>query len=79
MTLCAGTASGFNDLGRPYSIKGNAGPETLGTAKYYSIVQNGIFYKFGPGRFPTIEIDIQSSDAFSINSNCTIVGNLTDS
>jgi hypothetical protein len=56
MTLLAGTTLGAFDIGRYYEIKGNVTPEILGANKFYSIVQNGIFYKFGPGRFPSIEI-----------------------
>jgi hypothetical protein len=81
VTLIAGSTSGAENLGRPYEIKGNVTPETSGSSKYYSIVQNGIFYKFGPGRFPTIEIDAQSTSALSIGAigaNCVIVGNLTE-
>jgi hypothetical protein len=79
MTLYAGTTSGANDLGRPYSIKGSAAPETINTSKYYSIVTNQVYFKFGPGRFPTIEIDTQSTGQISISADCVIVGNLTDS
>jgi hypothetical protein len=61
MTLNAGTTSGAGDLGRFYEIKGNLTPETAGGQKFYSIVQNGIFYKFGPGRFPSIVIDTAST------------------
>jgi hypothetical protein len=76
VTLIAGTTSGANDLGRFYEIKGNLTPETTGGQKYYSMVQNGIFYKFGPGRFPTIVIDTPTTG--SITASCVIVGNLTD-
>jgi hypothetical protein len=79
MELLAGTTSGGFDLGRTYEIKGNVTPETAIGLKYYSIVQNGIFYKFGPGRFPSIEIQTAASSGSSvISANCTIVGNLTD-
>jgi hypothetical protein len=79
MSLYAGTTSGANDLGRPYSILGNATPVTTpSTVKYFSIVTNQIYYKFGPGRFPTIEIDLQSTGPASVAGNCVIVGNLTD-
>jgi hypothetical protein len=76
--LLAGTTTGANDLNRPYEIKGNVTPETSGGAKFYSIVTNQVFYKFGPGRFPSIEIVTGSTGAFSIAGNCVIVGNLTD-
>jgi hypothetical protein len=78
MTLNAGTTSGPNDLGRPYSILGNITPQTIGSFRSYSIVTNQVFYKFGPGRFPSIEIDTGSTGSFSIIAQCTIVGNLTD-
>jgi hypothetical protein len=74
LNLYAGTTSGANDLGRPYPIMGNVTPQTTSTAKSYSIVTNQV-YKFGPGRFPTIEIDTATTGAFA---NCVIVGNLTD-
>jgi hypothetical protein len=77
MNLNAGTTSGQNDIGRPYSILGNVTPQTIGAFKYYSIVTNQIFFKFGPGRFPSIEIDTQTTGSFSAFANCVIVGNLT--
>jgi len=76
--LEAGTTSGANDLGRPYSILGNVTPQTSGSSKFYSIVTNQIYFKFGPGRFPSIEIDTQSTGQVSMSANCVIVGNLTD-
>jgi hypothetical protein len=54
MQLVAGTTSGASDLGRFYEIKGSNTPETSGSFKFYSIVSNQIYYKFGPGRFPSI-------------------------
>ena len=78
MTLVAGTTSGAFDLNRPYEIKGNVTPETSGTSKTYSIVTNQIYFKFGPGRFPSIVIDTESTGASSILARCVIVGNLTD-
>jgi hypothetical protein len=78
VTLNAGTTSGANDLGRPYSIEGSITPQILGNFKYSSIVTNQIYYKFGPARYPSIEIDTQSLSSFSISATCTIVGNLTD-
>jgi hypothetical protein len=78
MTLNAGTTSGAFDLGRRYEIKGGVSSETVGSQKYYSIVTNQIYYKFGPGRFPTIEIDTASTATTQTVANCTIVGNLTD-
>jgi hypothetical protein len=76
--LQAGTTSGLADIARPYEIKGNVTPETSSGFKFYSIVQNGIFYKFGPGRFPSILFDAISTGLSNIQANCTIVGNLTD-
>jgi hypothetical protein len=79
MVLIAGTTSGTSDLGRQYEIKGNVTPETLGGFKIYSIVTNQIFYKFGPGRFPSIFIVAPStSSSSSITASCVIVGNLTE-
>jgi hypothetical protein len=79
MILYAGSTPGMNDLARPYSIRGGGTPETNDTIKLYSIVQNGIFYKMGPGRYPSIEIDTVSSGALTTSASCVIVGNLTDS
>jgi hypothetical protein len=79
MALIAGTTSGGGELGRQYEIKGNVAPETLAGSKIYSIVTNQIFYKFGPGRFPTILIVAGSTGSASVSANCVIVGNLTDS
>jgi hypothetical protein len=78
MFLEAGSTSGARDLGRPYNIKGNVTPETISSSKYYSVVQNGIFFKFGPGRFPTIEFDTDTTGSMAINAECVIAGNLTD-
>jgi hypothetical protein len=78
LNLEAGTTSGQNDLGRSLSVRGTAIPETIGALKYYSIVQNGIFYKFGPGRFPSIEIDTATTGSNSVQASCVIIGNLTD-
>jgi hypothetical protein len=79
MYLYAGTTSGASDIGRTLSIKGNATSEIAGP-KYYSIITNQIYYKFGPGRFPTIEIDSGGANLsnFSNFAACVIVGNLTD-
>jgi hypothetical protein len=77
-TLFAGTTRGANDLGRSYSIRGNVTPETGAGYKYYSIVTNQVFYKFGPGRFPSIEIDSVVVANGQTDASCTIVGNLTD-
>jgi hypothetical protein len=76
--LYAEATPGTNTLGRPYNIRGNVTPETISSTKFYSIVQNGIFYKVGPSRFPAIEIDTQTTGAQATNVNCTIVGNLTE-
>jgi hypothetical protein len=78
MSLLAGTTSGASDLDRVYNIRGNATFETQNSVKYYSIVQNGIFYKFGPGRFPSIFINAPSTGSSVISADCVIVGTLTD-
>jgi hypothetical protein len=77
MTLNAGTTPGATDLGRGYEVMGNVAPQTS-SQKFYSIVTNRVFYKFGPGRFPSIEIDTGSTGGLSIIARCTIVGNLTE-
>jgi hypothetical protein len=81
MELYAGTTPGANDLGRPYSFRGGAISESTSSDKFYSVVTNQIYYKFGPGRYPTIEIDSTASSGslLTTNFNCVIVGNLTDS
>jgi hypothetical protein len=78
ISLNAGTTPGSFDIGRPYEIKGGVTPETLGSEKFYSIVTNQVFYKFGPGRFPSIEISIAATGTPQSEASCTIVGNLTD-
>jgi hypothetical protein len=78
VTLFVGTASGQNDLGRTYPIKGNTTPELVASTKQYSIVTNQVFYKMGPGRFPSIAMGGASTGSASITANCVIVGNLTD-
>jgi hypothetical protein len=78
MSIQAGTTSGSVDILRTYPIMGSATPVTSGTSRYYNIVQNGIFFKFGPGRFPTVEIDTATTGASSVSAGCVIVGNLTD-
>jgi hypothetical protein len=79
MSLVAGTTTGADDLHREYAIKGNATPEIAGAYKWYSIVTNQIFYKFGPGRFPSILINsVVSTGSASLQASCVIVGNLTD-
>jgi hypothetical protein len=79
MTLFAGTISGADDLGRLYEVRGSTTTETLAGSKFYSIVTNQVYFKFGPGRFPSIEIDTQTSSTTVVGARCTIVGNLTDS
>jgi hypothetical protein len=80
MVLNAGTTSGAQDLARPYFVDGGVHTETNGASKFYTIITNQIYFKFGPGRFPIIEIDTAATaGAQSINAQCTIVGNLSDS
>jgi hypothetical protein len=79
MLLVAGTTSGADDLGRFYEIKGGGIPEIVSGGKIYSIVTNQVFYKYGPGRFPSIVINTASPGSLSITASCVIVGNLTDS
>jgi hypothetical protein len=77
--LYAGQTSGANDLGRTYYISGSTPPETSGSTKYYSVVTNQIYFKLGPGRYPTIEVDATSaSNSYDTFASCIIVGNLTD-
>jgi hypothetical protein len=78
MFLNAGQTSGVADLGRPYPVKGPATFETIGSQKFYSIVTNQVYFKFGPGRYPSININTLTSGSTVIIASCTIVGNLTD-
>jgi hypothetical protein len=49
----------------------------LGVA--HEMIGAGLAMRFGPGRFPSIEIDaVSASNSYSTFANCTIVGNLTD-
>jgi hypothetical protein len=78
ITLRAGTSIAADDLNREYSIKGNPTPEIdpSDNNKYYSIVTNQVFFKFGPGRYPSIQF-LASAGGSGINAQCVIVGNLT--
>ncbi|MBR0720709.1 hypothetical protein [Bradyrhizobium manausense] len=80
VTLFVGTTSGNDDLGRDYSVRGNVSPQTLTNASFYSIVTNQIYYKMGPGRFPTVRIDagVATNIQVIIEASCVLVGNLTD-
>jgi hypothetical protein len=78
INLNAGTVYQAFDLGRPYSIVGGATMETSGSSKIYSIDTNQVFYKFGPGRFPTIVISTSVGASVTFTAQCVIVGNLTD-
>lgn len=72
-----GTTSGNPDLGRNYPLRGIVTPEIASNgAKYYSIVTNQIYYKMGPGRFPSIAVTSASTQ--TAYANCIIVGNLSD-
>lgn len=78
--LHAGTRSGYADLGRAQSVRGSASTATAGY-NYYSVVTQ-TFYKMGPGRFPTIQIDVplaSNTSNATITATCVIVGNLSDS
>ncbi|MBR0836816.1 hypothetical protein JQ612_26795 [Bradyrhizobium manausense] len=77
--LYVGTTSGSGDLLRPMFIRGTMSPE-IGQRKHYGINTDAVYFKMGPGRYPSIYINTDSatSGLFSISANCTIVGNLTD-
>ena len=80
-TLFVGTTSGSTDLGRGYNIRPTTG-DAVGTLKVYSIATNGVFFKMGPGRYPTIiaNTDVVTSSGTTphVIVSCTMVGNLTD-
>jgi hypothetical protein len=80
MRLQVGTNPGASDLGRSYPIKNTpSAPEIIQNGKLYSVVTNEVFFKMGPGRFPSIFIVAASNGgALSMAPNCFIVGNLTD-
>ncbi|MBR0685316.1 hypothetical protein JQ594_05275 [Bradyrhizobium manausense] len=73
-----GTSRGANDLNRTYSILGNTVQRVVNSQSLYSITADQIFYKVGPGRWPSIEIDAGSATGGVFVSSCVIVGNLTD-
>src|SRR5262249_47201653 len=80
VVLLVGTHSVADDLSRHYyMLGGNVTEVTDGSSKLYSFMTNGILYKMGPGRFPSINLATTPSSAFaSMAASCVIVGNLTD-
>ena len=80
LRLEVGTSLGVSDLGRSYPIKNTPNtPEVLANGKVYSVVTDQLFFKIGPGRFPSIFIAApQFSGAVSITPNCFITGTLSD-
>lgn len=80
LRLQVGTSPGATDLGRSYPIKNTPNaPEVLQGGKVYSVVTDQLFFKIGPGRFPSIFIvAVSSSGTPSIAPNCFIVGTLSD-
>lgn len=79
LRLQVGTTSGASDLGRSYPIKNTPNaPEVVQSGKVYSVVTDQIFFKIGPGRFPSIFIVAVGSATNSVAPNCFIVGTLSD-
>ena len=80
VTLNAGSTSGANDLGRPMSIRGNAASEASTSIRYYSLVNDQIIYKLGPGRYPSILIGtaLNGGGSPTLTVDCVIVGELKD-
>jgi hypothetical protein len=79
VTLNAGSTYGATDLGRPMSIRGNTTSEASPSTKYYSVVNDQIIYKFGPGRYPTIGVSTAyNGGAATVYAECVIVGELKD-
>jgi hypothetical protein len=78
--LFVGSTSGVNDLGRFYQIGGSVpSPEVAADgSKQYTVNVNGMNFKLGPGRYPTIHVTAPTSGTASITSNCVITANLTD-
>ncbi len=81
LRLQVGTSPGASDLGRSYPIKSTPNaPEVIQNTKIYSVVTDQIFFKIGPGRFPSIFIVAppNGNGATSLAPNCFIVGTLSD-
>lgn len=75
--LQIGTRSGENDLGRTYEVLGPASPQSDQIRKFYSVVTNGIHFKIGSGRYPSLFVTGSVTNNQYFNVSCTIVGNLT--
>lgn len=75
-----GSVSGGNDLGRDHSIRGTLSPETGSVYKYYGISNSAVYFKLGPGRYPSIYISTPTASAGSLftAATCYIVGDLSD-
>lgn len=80
--LAVGTTLGANDLGRLYAIQGSVPPPEVASdgSKIYSAIINGMLFKLGPGRYPSIIVNAPSNgnNNPNINADCVITGNLTD-
>ena len=78
--LNVGSTPGGLDLGRPYPVRGNVSPQVTNSTNSWSVVTDRVYYKVGPGRYPSIVI-VTSNDgaSYSIFATCVIVGELSDS
>ena len=83
LKLRAGSTPGSNDLGRDYSLLGALTSQTVvASTRFNGVVTNQVFFKLGPGRYPSIFMNPNLSTGSGVagtTANCVIVGNLTDS
>lgn len=79
--LQVGTAPGQSDLGRNYTLRSISPITNANGYNYYSVGVDGMFFKLGPGRFPSIIVfsTIPSSGGLYLYADCTITGTLSDS
>ncbi|MBR0686769.1 hypothetical protein JQ612_31560 [Bradyrhizobium manausense] len=79
--LQLGTAPGQNDIGRTYTLRGISPIPNAGGYNFYSVGVDGMFFKIGPGRFPSIALysTVPSSGGLYLWGDCTVTGTLSDS
>ncbi|MBR0835196.1 hypothetical protein JQ612_18580 [Bradyrhizobium manausense] len=77
--LTVGSTSGANDLGRKQHFLNTTNQAFVKAVAYYTIITDAVFFKVGPGRYPSIRISTDTAQTpIALTSECTIVGNLTD-
>ncbi|MBR0689390.1 hypothetical protein JQ594_25970 [Bradyrhizobium manausense] len=79
--LNTGSTSGNSDLGRSYPLRGNVSPQVVASANSWSVVTDKVYFKIGPGRYPSISISTYSSGGATpyVTASCVVVGDLSDS